>query len=105
MPVKPLLPGQSSEPCRLGEITVVALDEVEFQIEVAQADKPYDVVEAHCRTARLPPRNRRLRGASAVRELCLCQTCAFAGLADQIAAIGHWPTITELLYAYWHQRT
>src|SRR5215216_3761232 len=98
MPLKALLARQTSQARGLGHIAVIADHDVHVEIESAQPNEPDHIIEADRRTARLPPRNRRLGGASTGREFLLRQASAPARFADEVATIGtHTPNITDLL--------
>ena len=98
MTVEPLLTTEWSEPGSLGEIAVIALDDVQFHVEPAEADKANDVVEAHRGATGFPTCNGGLGGAGAVGEFGLREAGTPTGLPDQISAVRrHTSTITDLL--------
>ena len=80
--VEPLLTGERGKPGGLGEITVIALDDLQFNVEPTKADEANDVVEAHRGAAGFPACNGGLGGASTVGELGLREADPPAGLSD-----------------------
>ncbi len=98
MPLESLLPGERGDPRGLGDVAVVAVDDVELNVESAEADKANDVVEADRGAAGLPPRDGGLGRASAVGEFSLREAGAPPSLSNQISAIRtHMEIITVLL--------
>ena len=96
--VEPLLTGERGKPGCFGEIAVIALDDVEFNVQSTEADKADDIVEADRGAAGFPPRNGGLGRAGTVGELSLREADPPAGLADQISAAGaHGMNISDLL--------
>ena len=55
--VEPLLTGERGKPGGLGEITVIALDDLQFNVQPTEADEANDVVEAHRGAAGFPACN------------------------------------------------
>jgi hypothetical protein len=80
--VEPLLTSERGKPGGLGEIAVIALDNVQFNVQSTETDKANDVVEAHRGAAGFPPRNGGLGRAGAVGELSLREAGPPAGLSD-----------------------
>jgi hypothetical protein len=86
--VEPLLTGERGKPGGLGEIGVVALDDLKFNVQSTEANEAHDVVEADRGAARFPACNRGLGRAGTVGELRLREASPPAGLPDQISAVG-----------------
>jgi hypothetical protein len=80
--VEPLLSSEQVKPGGLGEIAVIALDDVEFNVQSTEADEADDIVEADRGAAGFPPRNGGLGRAGAVGELSLREAGPPAGLSD-----------------------
>jgi hypothetical protein len=47
VPIHALLAGEAGKAVRLGDVAVVAGREQQFQLEAAQANQPYHIIEAH----------------------------------------------------------
>src|SRR6476659_2839731 len=69
--VEPLLTGERGKPGCLGEIGVIAIDDLKFDVESTEADEAHDVVETDRGSTGFPARNRGLGRAGTVGELCL----------------------------------
>ena len=80
--VEPLLTGERGKPDGLGEITVISLDDLQFNVQPTETDEANDVVEAHRGAAGFPACNGRLGGAGTVGELGLREADPPAGLSD-----------------------
>src|SRR6476661_2224850 len=100
--VEPLLTGERGKPGCLGEIGVIALDDMKFNVQSTEADEADDVVEADRGAAGFPARDRGLGRAGTVGELCLREACPSAGLPDQISAVRtHRTNIYQSCYVHW----
>ena len=98
MPIKAFLARQICQSRGLGDIAVVADHDIHLEIKSAQPNEPDHIIEADRRPARLPPRDRRLRGAGTGSEFLLRQASAPARFADEVATVGtHEANITEVL--------
>lgn len=98
MAIESLLTGKRSETLGLGEVAVIAIDDMKLDVEPAEADQADDVVEADGGAAGFPSRDGGLRGPGEFRELGLRETGAPTRLADQIPAVRtHTAMITVLL--------
>jgi len=96
--VEPLLTGERGKPGRLGEIAVIWLDNLQFNVQPTETDEANDVVEAHRGAAGFPARNGGLGGAGTIGELGLREARPPAGLSDQIStARTHEMNISDLL--------
>ncbi|SBS79042.1 hypothetical protein MHPYR_680011 [uncultured Mycobacterium sp.] len=63
MAIQTLLARELSQAGRLGHVAVVALDDMEFQIQPAQTNKADDVIEADRTAAGFPARDSGLQKA------------------------------------------
>jgi hypothetical protein len=88
VPVKALLASEASEACGLGDIAVVAGDDVQLKVESAESDESHHVVEADGCAAGFPTRDPRLGGACTRCEFVLGQTGAAACFTDEVSSVG-----------------
>jgi hypothetical protein len=96
--VEPLLPGERRKPGGLGDIAVIALDEMEFHVESTQADEADDIVKADCGAAGFPTGDSGLGRPGTIGELGLGETGTPTRLPDHVtAARTHTSNISDLL--------
>jgi hypothetical protein len=71
--VEPLLSGERRKPGCLGEIAVIALDDVKFNVQFADADEADDVIEADRGATGFPTRYCRLGSPGTLGEVGLSE--------------------------------
>ena len=85
----------------MGEVAVIAFDDLQFNAEPAEADKPNDVVEAHRGATRFPACYGGLGSSGTVGEFGLGEAGTSTCLSDQITTVRcHRHTITDLLCTF-----
>ena len=106
MSVESLLPRERGEPGGLGDVAVIAFNDVELHVESAQANEANDVVEADRGAAGFPPRDGGLGRAGAIGKLGLREAGPPSCLSNQVSAVhAHDQSITVLLCLLGHRNS
>nr|WP_235672943.1 hypothetical protein [Mycolicibacterium hodleri] len=87
VPINPVLPGQARQTARLNKVAIVALNDVQLQVEPAQTNQTHHLVETGGRAPGFPSRHRRLLGASSRGQLGLGEPGPAPSLTDELPAI------------------
>ncbi len=87
MSVESLLTGERGEPGGLGDVAVIAVDDVELHVESAEADEADYVVEADRGATGFPPRDGGLGRAGPVGKLGLREAGPPSCLSNQVSAV------------------
>ena len=98
MSVESLLPRQRGQPGGLGDVAVIAFNDVELHVESAQANEANDIIEADRGAAGFQPRDGGLGCAGAVGKLGLSEAGSPSCFSNQVSAVrAHEQSITVLL--------
>ncbi|MDQ1494993.1 MAG: hypothetical protein QOG69_1476, partial [Actinomycetota bacterium] len=84
--VESLLTGEPNKPGGLGDIAVIALDDLEFHVQSTEVDQADDVVEADRGTSGFPACDGGLGSAGSFGEFGLREAGPPTGLSDQISS-------------------
>ena len=82
MAIEPFLPRKVSKSGGLGQIAVVAVHDVQLEVQPAKSYQPDHVVEADCGGSRFPSGDGGLRGAGTRSELGLSESGPAARFAN-----------------------
>ena len=97
--VEPLLTGERGKPGCLGEIGVVTLDDLKFNVQSRVTDKADDVVEADRGAAGFPTCNRGLGPSGRSASSACVRLARRRASRDQISAVGtHGRGIFQICY-------
>lgn len=87
VPVEAFLAGERGKAGGLGEVAVIAVDDLELEVEPTKADEAEYVVEAHSGAARFPAGDRRLSGVGESSKFSLGEPGPSPGLSDQMTTV------------------
>jgi hypothetical protein len=87
VPIEAFLAGELGKAGSLGDVAVIAVDDLELEVEPAQADEAEYVVEAHSGAAGFPAGDRWLSGVCESCKFSLGEPGASPGLSDQMTTV------------------